>query len=457
VAQEIRESQRLDAAELLQGSLVDARFGSDLAAETTDERYLVVGADGGEARAMRLREEDTGWKRLTLISTFTPGGAATAAGAGDAIASINEFVRPLAPLGTALAELDSRPEALARIPGMFAAGMPTHGANSGRVVTYRFNDELSVWLPDPPIDWPFGAASEAFFGYSVVLDPAGSLLVVGAPMGDSVGPNGIVFVYERLGGAWAHKQSIYPPSEYDTLTGSFFGGSLDLLDGWLVVGAPFADKIISGVGAPADDVGAVFLYRASVNDFFLAEAIFQDVQDDDRLGTSVALGRRGSGGYVLVAGVPGDDSSAVDGGGAKTFRLDASDTWRPSERYAASDARQADAFGSAVAIDGLRVYVGAPERDQCPRGVDCARSDLEPYTSSTMPSSSMISSRATPRCGNEAASPHRKDRREVRFRPGSLRSARTIAPPPSVPGPCPLLRVDPRAAALAVHGSARPR
>jgi hypothetical protein len=126
--------------------------------------------------------------------------------------------------------------------------------------------------------------------------------------------------------------------------GDFFGTSVALAGGRLVVGAPRRDQ-----GA-AVDAGAVYVFDAATGTLLHALAAPSPVADA-RLGTAVAAA-----GDVLVAGAPHEDSGAPHAGAIHVFALG-------SGAYARAVANPEpaldDGFGGAVAAAGGDVVVGA--------------------------------------------------------------------------------------------------
>ena len=83
-----------------------------------------------------------------------------------------------------------------------------------------------------------------------------------------------------------------------------------------------------------------------------SKLVASDVGPSDRFGTGVAV----SGGYIVV-GSSQDGVATADPGAAYVFDLS---TGEQIARLAATDGAAGDAFGTAVAIAGDRVYVGSP-------------------------------------------------------------------------------------------------
>ena len=81
--------------------------------------------------------------------------------------------------------------------------------------------------------------------------------------------------------------------------------------------------------------------------------------DDDQFGISVGIS-----GTTVVVGTSGDDDSgAVDAGSAYVYDLTSATPTTPSATLNNPSPAQSDLFGSAVAISGAEIAVGAPFDD----------------------------------------------------------------------------------------------
>jgi hypothetical protein len=161
------------------------------------------------------------------------------------------------------------------------------------------------------------------FGSSVALD--GDTLAVGAPdersaatgvggdQGDDTAAEaGAVYVFTRTSGVWG-QQAYLKASNTDAF--DRFGSALALDGDRVAVGAPGE---ASATGAPSNDTepeaGAVYLFERS-GGAWAQEAYLKSAEtgDDDVFGSALAL--RGD---ALVVGAPGEDSAAIGVGGDAT-------------------------------------------------------------------------------------------------------------------------------------------
>lgn len=119
------------------------------------------------------------------------------------------------------------------------------------------------------------------------------------------------------------------------------------------------------IGAPGDDdgfdnAGSATVIRSNLYRVWRREIklIASDPALDDAFGSAVAIDNE-----TAVIGAPGADDVA-DGAGAVYVFLRGSDgSWSETIKLTAPDGMAGDAFGTAVAIDGNRLVVGAPFAD----------------------------------------------------------------------------------------------
>ena len=176
------------------------------------------------------------------------------------------------------------------------------------------------------------AAANDEFGFAVAI--ANNKLYVGAPGDDDDGSqSGSVYIY-NLDGSGESKITAS-----DGAASAKFGSSLAIGHDKLVVGAE-------------GEVGAVYVYDldGSNEDKITAS----DGASGDKFGYAVAIGSN-----KIVVGAEGDDDDGSSSGSAYVFNLDGTG----QVKITASDAAAGDQFGSAVAVGGDKVYVGASLED----------------------------------------------------------------------------------------------
>ncbi|HZF10623.1 MAG TPA: hypothetical protein VFE33_17695 [Thermoanaerobaculia bacterium] len=200
-----------------------------------------------------------------------------------------------------------------------------------------FQRSGNQWLEHSQL---FAAAPrpEDQFGSAVALRDG--VLAVGAPGRNRGNPRrgtGAVYLYHLVAGEWSS------PSIVTGCTGSpsidHFGRSLALDGGWLAVGGLGAVCILS-----AGDPGSATRLLPAISG-----------QPGSRFGESVALS-----GPLLAVGAPGRDLSSCRGCGAVDLFSRSGNRWGRTGTLRAPDGRSFDQFGTAVAVSGTRIAVGAP-------------------------------------------------------------------------------------------------
>lgn len=244
--------------------------------------------------------------------------------------------------------------------------------------------------------WPADGQDGDVFGYSA--HGTADYLAAGAWHADDLGDDsGSVYIYERELTGWRETKLLAP----DGAAGDLFGGSLEVYEDWLIVGASgdddqgdgagsayaFVDKGDEGwnsrklvasdgaagdqygtsvsvqrnaflVGAPkhdsaGTDAGAAYLYRPYA-DWLETKFTASDGAPGDRFGYSVSFHNRS----VLVGALAGDGEQ-VDSGAAYLFQADDNGTWTQT-KFMASDGQRGDSFGASVSVYEDWVLVGAP-------------------------------------------------------------------------------------------------
>jgi hypothetical protein len=209
--------------------------------------------------------------------------------------------------------------------------------------------------------------SDEAFGQAVALD--GDNLLIGAPPDRNTSEegdfswtnnNGAAFVFRRDAVERARftyvtrLESTAAPGEYDA-----FGLQVALAGGTAIIGAPGG----SG-GFLSENPGAVYIFNQDqVNrDSWQQTAglTASDASVFDLFGNSLAIA-----GDALLIGAPGKSIGFNSNQGrAYLFQRNAasSSVWEQTSMLTASDGQEHDAFGTAVATDGERSVVGAPDR-----------------------------------------------------------------------------------------------
>ena len=178
------------------------------------------------------------------------------------------------------------------------------------------------------------AAASDYFGQSVSV--GSGRIVVGAPYDDDNGSNsGSAYILDLDGNQVAKIK----PS--DGATGDFFAFSSAVGSGRIVVGS-FSDDDNGSAS------GSVYIFDLDGNQ--LAKIKPSDGASFDNFGRSVAVGS----GRVVV-GAPFDDDNGSNSGSAYIFDLDGTQL----AKIDASDGATNDYFGNSVAVGSGRICVGA--------------------------------------------------------------------------------------------------
>lgn len=202
------------------------------------------------------------------------------------------------------------------------------GGNSGAV--YVFEDGLVGWEQQQKLV-AFDATASGVFGTSVAL--SGSRALIGAP-----GAGGAAYVAE--GPEFISQQKLVPS---DPSGKALFGNAVALDGDVAVITAPAANNI-----------GAAYVFRYSgfawtQEQKLVASTPFPNAE----FGSSVAIE-----GSRIIVGARHDDSADPDAGAAYLFEFNGS-AWMQIKKYRLPSAEAGDAAGSAVALSGDYVLLGA--------------------------------------------------------------------------------------------------
>jgi len=200
----------------------------------------------------------------------------------------------------------------------------------------------------------------AFFGSSVSISD--NTIVVGAD-GANVHAEmsqGAAYVFVKPANGWANMTQTAKLIAPDGAAKSYFGSSVSISGGTVVVGADGAN-----VGSNKF-AGAVYLFVKPANGWAAvsqpgAKLIASDAAKDGQLGYSVAI--RGD---TVVAGARSATVGANARQGAAYLFMKPAGGWKnisETAKLTASDGLRDGQFGSSVSIDGDFVVVGAPGQD----------------------------------------------------------------------------------------------
>lgn len=206
---------------------------------------------------------------------------------------------------------------------------------------YFFERAGSEWIRKQKLIAPVPGAPGDQFGVSVALK--GGLLVVGADA-ENVNGNehqGSAYVFARPTpqSSWLQEKKL---TASDGASGDFFGRSVAVSDGTVVVGAQ----------GDANERGAASVYDVHT------KLTAGDAVAGDRFGDAVAVS-----GDTVVVGAVGDDNAR----GAAYVFVRSGAGYSLQQKLVAADGAAGDEFGDAVAISGDTIVIGA-DRDDNLRG-----------------------------------------------------------------------------------------
>ncbi|MHC4825715.1 MAG: M12 family metallo-peptidase [Planctomycetota bacterium] len=308
------------------------------------------------------------------------------------------------------ATVDSLGLSMATDAGAVVVGAPyddDNGQYSGSAYVFAYDADLQDWIEQDKLT-PADGAPSGLFGSAVALE--GGVAVIGAPGAGDNGPESgaaYVFRYDPGLGQWVQEAELLPA---DGSAGDYFGHAVAVSGDVAVVAAPLDDdegpesgsvyvfgfdpgsgqwteqeKILASdgaadngfggavaaegdvviVGAPAWETeglpGAAYCFGHDGGaSAWIEQAKIQpsDSSPGDDFGTAIALD-----GDLIIVGASGASGEATDTGAAYVYRHDGS-AWSQEAKIVAADGAVDDAFGEAVAIGGDLAIVGAPfERD----------------------------------------------------------------------------------------------
>ncbi|MFI5297638.1 MAG: hypothetical protein ACHREM_06020 [Polyangiales bacterium] len=188
-----------------------------------------------------------------------------------------------------------------------------------------------------------GAAGDEL-GAAVAMD--GPLAIVGAASRSYPGfPNyGGAYVFAQSGTTWSQQGAALEPKEYSSSTGKAFGNSVAISGTLALVG-----------GDAYYPHGAAYLFAQSGTAWTEKQIVLDaSPYSLDHFGTSVALS-----GTTAVIGAPAKSGPVMSNAGAAIVFGPNGTTWSEQTELAPSDPADYDTFGSAVALDGSTILVGA--------------------------------------------------------------------------------------------------
>ncbi len=182
----------------------------------------------------------------------------------------------------------------------------------------------------------------------VRVSAEGNVVLTGDPTDRILGNAwGSVRVHRYDGWSWNDEGFLPVPAD----SGFVQFGAIAIDGDVIVVGGP-------GVDGAAGASGAAYVYRSDpAGSGWVREALItaSDGAYLDSFGDAVAVS-----GDIIVIGAPRDDDNGQDSGTAYVYRREGT-AWIETGKLLASDGRATDEFGTAVAMQGDVVIIGAPK------------------------------------------------------------------------------------------------
>jgi FG-GAP repeat len=194
------------------------------------------------------------------------------------------------------------------------------------------------------------AADGDGFGFAVAID--GDTAIVGADGADGSGTNqGTAYIFYRDQGGADNWGQVARLVSQDPADNNQFGFAVDVAGDLAVVGSP-------GEAGAGVECGVAYIFSrdmSGVDAWGMVKAFSpDDTADQTWLGTAVATD-----GALALIGSAWDDGTGTDRGAVFVLGTDGTETWREIKKLVASDAANNALFGYALDVDGDYIAVGA--------------------------------------------------------------------------------------------------
>ncbi len=305
----------------------NGHLSSDINGDT-----IIIGAHAGFGMAKIYVGSGTKWKEQAELTVKPIGGneERSIPGFGWAVALTgpHELASPnYAIIGAARAGAD---ESLAGAAYIFVRNRN------------QWNEQAMLVAADADRDDSFGEA------VSIEREVA----VVGSPGDDDAGSSsGSAYIFVRNGTSWKQQVKLAPA---DLQRSDAFGSAVLVYRNTVIVGAP--KHTHSGVRF----TGAAYVFERNGDTWVQkAKLVADDAGKSDNFGASLTMNE-----HTIIVGAPLADADRGQDAGAAYVFVREGGGWRQQAKLGSGDAKKADQFGSAVAISGSIVIVGAKTRDE---------------------------------------------------------------------------------------------
>lgn len=245
-------------------------------------------------------------------------------------------------------------------------GKQNHAKDAGAV--WIFKNINGQWTPLKKLIAPYRNAY-ARFGYSVAIN--GSTIAVGAPEQelDASGANpvfqaGAAYIFSKDAGGtenWGIVRKLVVPGR---AYGDYFGSSIAISGGNLVVGATGEDEDANGANT-IEAAGAAYLYSkdaGGANNWGLVKKIAPaDRAYEDLFGDAAAM----EGNYMVI-GASASDPSNINAGAAYLYGKDQGgvNNWGLIKKLVVPMGAVNDRLGTSVGISGTNIVIGVRNDDE---------------------------------------------------------------------------------------------
>lgn len=210
------------------------------------------------------------------------------------------------------------------------------GSEDDRGTVYVFRRKGAAYLPEQAMT-PSGVLQGEGFGSSVSIH--GDVLVSGAPSANS--RRGAVIIYRFTNSEWVKEKRIQAPLE--VTHGEYFGTTVAIHGDWLVVAAPQHQQ-----------AGAAYIYHRIDGVWTETQKVTSIAIDPWYFGLSLDVNED----WMAIGTLEGDLGTLENPGVVTLLKRDG-DQWNRVGDFTSPDAREYDAFGCSVSLDGHRLLVGA--------------------------------------------------------------------------------------------------